>query len=320
MSEIARMVVDAAERIFGETSHTPPSGPDNNEAWRRVEEAGLDRLLLPEDLGGVGDAADAAVQVALSFGARNTAIPFVETLVANRILWKAGAEVDPGPKTVALPVSSGAVKWAIEGIPVVCADGAVIRANDAFAGTTQRDLASEPVRWLTPEWTTRCLSAPHSGALALYATLKAASIAGALQTALEMTLRYVNERVQFGRKIGTFQAIQHLVARVAEETAAATAAVQLAGRCLGGPNELYFAAVAKSRAGEAATLAAAMAHQCHGAIGYTRDYSLHRFTTRALASHDDAGSEQYWNEQIGRAALANAEGRLWPLVVDGTHI
>lgn len=319
MTELTRMLVDAADRIFQDPSIAHASSFDMA-AWSVIERSGLDRLLLPEASGGVGDAMESVVQVAQCFGTRRCAMPFIETLLANRWLWESGADVTPGPKTVALPVSSPAVTWAIEGIAVVCCDGSIIGVDEAFTGATRSNLAREPVRLLTPEWMARCKCTTKSHALALYATLKSAAIVGTLHAALEMSVRYVNERVQFGRRISAFQAIQHMVARMAEETAAATAAVQMAGRSLGGRNELYFAAVAKSRVAEAATLTAALAHQCHGAMGYTREHPLHEFTGRALAWRDDAGGEDYWNAAIGRAALSATNGQLWRFVLEGDQI
>ncbi|HEX7114541.1 MAG TPA: acyl-CoA dehydrogenase family protein [Steroidobacter sp.] len=318
MSELTRMLVDAAERIFRAASPVL-EGTYDVTTWQLLEHAGIDRLLLPEELGGVGDDFEAVIQVARCFGMHSCFIPLIETLVANRWLREAGLEVGPGPKTIALPLGSRAVTWAADNIAVVCGDGSTLSVGEACTGAIRSNLAGEPVRYLTPERAQRCNSTARPGAVALYLTLKSAAIVGTLQTALDMTVRYVNERTQFGRRIGSFQAIQHMLARMAEETAAATAAVQLAGRRLGTPNELYFAAVAKSRVAEAATSVAAMAHQCHGAIGYTREHPLHRFTNRALAWRDDGGSEDYWNEQIGRAALGTPD-RLWDFVLNGAPI
>ncbi len=318
MNELTTILAETAERILLEAAPTP-FGACDMATWKLVEDAGIDRLLLPEELGGAGNALDAAVQIAQRFGARCCAIPFVETLVANRWLWEAGVEVQPGLKTVALPITSQAVTWAIADVRIVCCDGSFVPA-EALTGPLRSNLAAEPVRCLTPEWQARCNRALSENALALYATLKSAAITGALHSAFEMTLRYVNERTQFGRKISAFQAVQHMVACLAEETAAATAAVQMAGRQLGKRNPLYFAAAAKSRVAEAATTACALAHQCHGAIGYTREYPLHQFTHRALAWRDDAGAEEYWNERIGRAALASPDGQLWQFVLDGDTV
>jgi len=319
MNELTRILADAAERIFIDAAPSPAGAYDVS-TWTLIAEAGIDRLLLPEDLGGAGDAVDAAVQIAQRFGAHGCAIPFIETLVANRWLWEAGVEVGPGPKAVALPVTSPAVTWAVDDVLIVCCDGAIMPADRALAGPRRSNLAAEPVRCLTPEWAARCSQAISESGLALYATLKSAAIAGSLQAALEMTLRYVTERTQFGRKIGAFQAVQHMVACMAEEAAAATAAVQMAGRRLGARNQLYFAAAAKSRVAEAATAVSALAHQCHGAIGYTREHSLHRLTHRALAWRDEAGGEEYWNERIGRAALAVSDDQLWRFVLEGDRL
>jgi acyl-CoA dehydrogenase len=319
MNELTTILADTAERIFNDPAPSPAGACDMS-TWTLVEEAAIDRLLLPEDLGGAGNAVDAAVQIAQRFGARCCAIPFIETLVANRWLWEAGVEVDPGPKTVALPITSPAVTWALDDALIVCCDGSIVPTDEALAGPLRSNLAAEPVRCLTPEWATRCSQTVSESGLALYATLKSSAIAGALHAALEMTLRYVSERTQFGRKIAAFQAVQHMVACMAEEVAAATAAVQMASRQLGSRNQLYFAAAAKSRVAEAATAACALAHQCHGAIGYTREHSLHRLTHRALAWRDDAGGEEYWNERIGRAALASSGGQLWQVVLEGARL
>lgn len=155
---------------------------------------------------------------------------------------------------------------------------------------------------------------------ALYATLVAASLTGAMQSANAMTFEYANTRKQFGRTLGAFQAIQHMAARMAEEAAATEAAVQVAARELSGESPLWHAAVAKGRASEAAGKVAASAHQIHGAIGFTREHALHRYTRRLWAWRDRAGSETYWYEQIGRAAQAAGRDGLWPGITAGLKL
>src|SRR5690606_3904796 len=71
------------------------------------------------------------------------------------------------------------------------------------------------------------------------------------------------------------------------------------------------AGAAKLRAGEAAGVCAAIAHQAHGAIGVTREYSLHPLTRRLWSWRDEYGSEAYWAERIGKAAMAEGADRLW---------
>ena len=141
-----------------------------------------------------------------------------------------------------------------------------------------------------------------------------------MHSANAMTFEYANTRKQFGRTLGAFQAIQHMAARMAEEAAATEAAVQVAARELSGESPLWHAAVAKGRASEAAGKVAASAHQIHGAIGFTREHALHRYTRRLWAWRDRAGSETYWYEQIGRAAQAAGRDGLWPGITAGLKL
>ena len=166
----------------------------------------------------------------------------------------------------------------------------------------------------------RAKSLPIDLPVALYATLIAASLSGAMQSINAMTFEYANTRKQFGRTIGAFQAIQHMAAKMAEEAAATEAAVTVAARDLAGPNPLWAAAVAKGRASEAAGKIAASAHQIHGAIGFTREHTLHRYTRRLWAWRDRAGSETHWYEVIGQAALASGRDGLWPGITAGFRL
>ena len=78
---------------------------------------------------------------------------------------------------------------------------------------------------------------------------------------------------------------------------------------------LLEAASAKIRCGEAAAEGAAIAHQVHGAIGFTKEHVLHRFTLRMLSWRDDFGSESYWAAELGgmvaRARRRSNSGRCW---------
>ena len=71
-------------------------------------------------------------------------------------------------------------------------------------------------------------------------------------------------------------------------------------------------ASAKIRAGEAAGTGAAIAHQVHGAIGFTREYSLHQRTRRLWTWRDDFHPERVWADRLGRAVCAEGADRLWP--------
>ena len=119
-----------------------------------------------------------------------------------------------------------------------------------------------------------------------------------------MTVRYANERVAFERPIAKFQAVQHNLARLAGEVAAAMTAAHSAADAIargGAFDDAIFleAAAAKIRSAEAAQEGAAIAHQVHGAIGFTSEHILHRYTLRMLAWRDDFGNESYWAAALG---------------------
>ena len=149
--------------------------------------------------------------------------------------------------------------------------------------------------------------------------VRSLQIAGALETMLEISVRYSNERVAFEKKISKFQAVQHNLARLAGESAAALAAATSAADTVAnskGFDDAFFleAAAAKIRCSEAAEKGGAIAHQVHGAIGFTIEHILHRFSLRALAWRDDFGSESYWAVELGKLVADRGADELWPLV------
>jgi acyl-CoA dehydrogenase len=155
--------------------------------------------------------------------------------------------------------------------------------------------------------------------LLMGAVARSLQIAGALETMLDISARYSNERVAFEKKISKFQAVQHNLAKLAGESAAAIAAATSAADAfsddtIAGDAAFLEAASAKIRCSEAAENASAIAHQVHGAIGFTIEHILHRYTLRALAWRDDFGSESYWAAELGKRVAANGADELWPLV------
>jgi acyl-CoA dehydrogenase len=134
------------------------------------------------------------------------------------------------------------------------------------------------------------------------ALLRSAQMVGAMQHVLDVAVEHANTRVQFGRTIGSFQALQHRLVVAYGQCATAAAAVDAAAGLSGcGPHPLAVPA-AKIRAGAAAATVARTAHQVLGAMGYTREHSLHLFTRRLWSWRDDFGSEAYWARRLGAEA------------------
>lgn len=149
---------------------------------------------------------------------------------------------------------------------------------------------------------------------AMGALLRAVQMAGAMERVLEHCTTWVNDRVQFGKPIVRFQAVQHLMAELAAETAAASAAADQAVEASDEGPDSFAIAVAKARTGEAAGRAAAIAHELFGAMGFTREHTLHYSTRRLWAWRNEFGGEGYWQGEIGRAVAAAGGAGLWPML------
>jgi acyl-CoA dehydrogenase len=143
------------------------------------------------------------------------------------------------------------------------------------------------------------------------ALARSAQMAGALESILAQAVRYATERKQFGRAIGAFQAIQHQLAVLAGHTAAAGMAAAQACRVAERGDPLLAVAAAKVRVGEAAGFGAGIAHQVHGAIGFTYEHSLHFSTRRLWSWRAEFGGESHWAAVLGRHVAARGPARLW---------
>jgi alkylation response protein AidB-like acyl-CoA dehydrogenase len=151
----------------------------------------------------------------------------------------------------------------------------------------------------------------------LGAAARAVQIGGAARAVLDLTVTHAGQRVQFGRTLSTFQAVQQLLARLAADvttiTVAADAAVQsLAGST--GAAELLVAA-AKAEASSLAMQVAAIGHQVHGAIGYTAEHRLGDHTRQLWSWRQQNGNELHWHRRIV-GLIEETGGNLWPLVTN----
>jgi len=149
------------------------------------------------------------------------------------------------------------------------------------------------------------------------AVARGIQIVGALEWLLEQSVQYANDRVQFGKPIGRNQALQQQLALLAGEVAAARMAAIIAARdtpSAGAPGcdaTVFSAAAAKVRCGEAATRGTAIAHQVHGAIGFTYEHRLHFATRRLWTWREEFGTDAWWAERLGEAAIAAGSQRFW---------
>lgn len=152
------------------------------------------------------------------------------------------------------------------------------------------------------------------------ALVRACQMAGAMQAALDLSVQYTRERQQFGKALSTFQAIQQQLAVFAEETAATNMAAAAACRAADRGEAPFEIACAKLRANIAAGTATSVAHQVHGAMGFTAEYRLHHFTRRLWRWRSEFGNDRHWADRLGAIVAARGAQGFWPLLVDPATI
>lgn len=145
------------------------------------------------------------------------------------------------------------------------------------------------------------------------ALLRCAAMAGAADRIQAMTLQYAADRRQFGRPIAQFQVIQAYLAQLVGETVAMSAMLSVAARAVEDParDATWEVAAAKVRAGQAAQSIAALAHQVHGAMGFTQDYPLHLWTRRLWAWREEWGGDTHWARELGTLASRAGPEAYW---------
>jgi len=141
---------------------------------------------------------------------------------------------------------------------------------------------------------------------------RACQIAGALDAALALSIAYANERQQFGRPLGKFQAVQQSLASFACEAAAANCAAMGAAQALDRGNAEFEVAAAKLRANRAVEMGTSVAHQVHGAIGFTEEYALAPLTRRLWQWRSEYGNDAYWSARLGSKVIAQGADQFWP--------
>ena len=282
--------------------------------WEQLEATGLADALLSEDAGGAGLGLGQVFGVLEQCGAHALPLPLGETMVARALLAQAGVARPAGSIALARGehLADGGLRCALVrsgqvAAAVLVQSGTEWRLlNTADAQGAAQALALDTALAWTAAQVQAAPAVAVNGALdarTLQAAVVAAQMAGALSSVFQRSLQYANERQQFGRPIGKFQAIQHQLAVMSEHVFAARMAAQLGCSGAGVLPDRLRVATAKARCSEAALVVSELAHAIHGAIGFTEEYDLQLFTRRLHAWRQTAGSEAYWYGVAGEALL-----------------
>ena len=298
-----RLIEDTAERIFADhvdkaALDAAESGEFPNALWQVVRDSGLHLVGSPQSGSELADLYG-VLRVA---GRHAVPLPLAEVLIANSLLDEAGFT------TIAV---DGVAPWARIADRVLTVDGEFSRRFDAEPGS---NLAGES-RDRVVLFDTERVDLP-TDLRERMALCRVALMSGCLERILAMAIDYATEREQFGRPISRFQAVQHNLAVLAGEAAAARCAYDAAVASVDSPGFVHHVAAAKARVGEAAGIAAEIAHQVHGAMGFTHEHSLHHFTRRLWAWRDEYARESLWQEMLGRRIATGGADSVWDFVVD----
>ncbi|MEO8248531.1 MAG: acyl-CoA dehydrogenase family protein [Burkholderiales bacterium] len=315
------LLTDSAEKLFSAIA-TPAAvmkiegGADCRPLWQQIEESGFLDALSPEDAGGAGMALHETFPLLFAAGRHALPVPLAATCwarsllgerrdVAGPITLAVNSKFDDDRSVTAHTVPFGLVaQWIAINRREHCwllPAAAAKRWSPGVHGSLQAHL-----HWR--EWPADAIElGPAQPLQEIGAVLWSAMLAGAMVRVLDLTVVYANERTQFGRPIGKFQAIQQNLAEIAELVHASAMAAEMAARAGMPKKGDLLAAVAKARTSAAVGRVATVAHAVHGAMGITAEYPLHLWTRRLHEWRLDFGSETLWRTRIGHSLLSNKE-------------
>ena len=291
-------------------------GPASAALWRALDSSGFIDALVPTAKGGAGLSLASVHNIMECCGRHALPLPFCETIIARALLSHADCPVPTEPISLGYASRDGN-DLACRLMPYARTTRyALLNADDTLillpCDSAQRVLLAPSacageLRWPAAALNTATIVRANASMRHIQACVLAGQIAGALAMVFSMTLHYANERVQFGKPIGKFQAVQHQISVMAEHTAMARMAAQIGCDATSYlPNERR-AAIAKSITSEAAASVAALGHALHGAIGMTAEYDLQLYTRRLHEWRLCGGSESYWQHELGSALVESRD-------------
>lgn len=340
------MFEDTIERFFSEKISPEllrkyDDGSWAGELWAEIEELGFNAAAAPETLGGFGVPWGDLFPIVRALGYHSVPLPMGETIFANWLLGQLSEAPFDGPLTFSaksdLTTENGLVSGTLGDVPwarhlthvmAITSDETpkyvlldISKASNIDHKFNVAKEARDDLTFDTAQPTLVKHLPEHisSDILSLGgAMLRSAQIAGAVKRALDLTATYTTERVQFGRPIMKFQAIQQQVAVMAEQVAS----MQIAAEAAFCESTITLAELpimsAKVCAGDAIEACTSIAHAVHGAIGFTHEHSLH-FTTRRLWSwRNEFGSQTFWAQNIGRHICKKRGTDLWSTLVSAS--
>jgi alkylation response protein AidB-like acyl-CoA dehydrogenase len=302
------------------------------ERWQKLAELGVLGVLAPEDTGGLGLSEVDLVLLLEEAGAVALPEPLVETAaVAVPLLreldapelaekWLRAAAAGEAVLTVGHPDLRCVADAHVADLLLLPHSGALHAVPRRETELTHQPTSDGTTRWHRVDWSPGADTRVAQGDAAR-ALLDAAFDRGALgyaaqqlgvaQKLVTLAVDYAKERQQFGKPIGSFQAVKHALANVQVRIEFARPVVYRAAYSVaqGGAQRSAEVSQAKVAASDAALLAARASLQVHGAIGYTFEQDVHLWMKRAWTLDSFWGTNAAHRTRV-RAALLSGNGEL----------
>jgi alkylation response protein AidB-like acyl-CoA dehydrogenase len=315
------------------TEHDEPFDAD---LWGAMVEQGWLGVALPEDQGGLGLGVVELAVLLEELGRHAAPVPYLPSVLVARAAARAGAAAEVAQivdgaaiGTVAWSANGSAVRaesgdagWVLRGrpdptvygpvadivvVPAWTADGPAlflvhVAAQDRPARQSAIDL-TRPLAWIDFDATPALRLGGADAVDALLddgAALTAAEMLGGARAVLDMTVAYAKDRVQFGRPIGSFQAVKHRCADMLVDVEGMHSTAYWAAWALGAedPDASIAASTAKSWCSDAAKRVMASGLQVHGGIGFTWEHDLHFFSKRSHLDQLGFGDGAYHRRRL----------------------
>jgi alkylation response protein AidB-like acyl-CoA dehydrogenase len=299
----------AAARAWADGDHAPGLA-----VWRKLADQGVTALLVPEDAGGLGASATELVIALEAIGRHAVPGPWVESAayVPAALVDADGADsllaalAEGAVATVAAPPQSPYALDADAAEHVLLADGDGLRRATAGEELTSVDRARRLFRVVADGAAPVIAGPPCGRAFDLASLATAAQLLGAGERLLADSVAYVQQRRQFGRPIGSYQAIKHHLADV--RIALDFARPLVDGAALSDDDtRSRDVSAAKVACADAAHLASRVALQVHGAVGYTAELDLSLWILKVRALTGAWGTPAFHRSRV-LAALVPAAG------------
>lgn len=352
MSDIRSMLVETVAKIFKDycTNELLAQAEKEKGAgrlWSILEDSGITLVGIDEEYGGSGGDLGDVMEVMKLIGRFAVPIPLAESIIGNRALTTSGLTLIEGPCSIApvlkkeqvdfIETTNGwvleghvsSIPWArnvnkiivfgktkdnIELVTYVSPQDCIIKYGENLAGEPRDEIIFNKVLIRKEHVARLHQNLSFEQVWQLCCLSRIIQISGALEKTLTLSVKYTQERYQFGKEIGKFQAIQQQLAMLAGEVAAIGILSDFIITNIDRRLLLVEIAIAKIQSSEASGSVSKIAHQVHGAMGFTDEYPLHYFTRRLWSWRDEYEKETYWASVLADYVFEKQDAQLWELI------